>query len=184
MAMLAFGCQPIVEEPDAGPPVNHPPRIDDRFSTPQASLIDVDAATDGCTSSTPLAFSLGEVIDEDIDQTVQERWLIDYDLHKDDATPDLGTTITLQPIQNSPSIRTDPTNAFPLSNKNLKLDDDGTGTPHVIDVFVSDGFDNNGPSDGGPVRPTDVLPNRALVHKAWVIWFRTPGECAGASNPP
>lgn len=172
--MSALGCQPINEEPDAGPPVNHAPRIVEEFSTPTASLIEVLQATDSCAQGAEIDFSVGEVEDLDIDQTIQERWLLDYD--PTSTTPNLGETITLQAVPNNPAVRTDPPKAYVLSSSALRQIADPK-VPHVVDVFVSDGFDNVGPSDGGAIRPTDVLKGSYLVHKAWVIYFKDGSPC-------
>lgn len=165
LTMLAFGCQPINEEPDAGPPVNHPPRIVEGFGTPQSTVIEVLQATDNCTNE--LDFSVGKVEDDDIDQTVQERWVVDYDPNS--ATPAAVVTVTLQAVDNAPSFRTDPPKAFVLLSNSLKQLQP-TSQPHTIDVFISDGFDDVG-QPGKSLKPTDVLPGYFLVRKSWVVYF-------------
>jgi hypothetical protein len=163
-AMFATACQPITVEPDAGPPVNHPPFIDEGFETPAQAAVDGYQASDGCTRD--LGFGIGKVEDDDIDQNVQEHWLLDFDPSNSAAVAFTPVTLTQDPAQ--PAIRTDTPNTFVVTARNLQTLD--VSKPHVVDVFISDGFDNVA-SDGGAVRPDSVLPGFFLLRHSWVIYM-------------
>ena len=168
LAMLASACQPIVLEPDAGPAVNHPPRIVEGFETPAQTVF--DGVTDADCRA--IDFSVGSVEDDDIDQAVQERWVLNYD--PADPNPDLGVTLTLQQNESQPAYRTDPPNAFVITAQALTTSQFASGSINRVDVFISDGFDNGG-APGKVVRPTDVLPDHYLVRHTWVITMS--GSC-------
>ena len=124
-----------------------------------------------CTSGVP--FSVGRVEDEDLDQNVQERWISDYT----PTVPDLGVTLTLQPIPSQPATRVDPSPAYLVPVSAFAV-----GVPHTVDVFISDGFDNSGSRDGGAVKPTDTLPDRYYVRHTWTVLLQEPCT-AGGSTP-
>lgn len=162
LSMTLLACQPIDEEPDAGPPVNHPPRIVEGFATPDAVVVDVLQGNADCSKG--VSFSVGKVEDDDIDQTIQERWTLDY------PGSSAFLQVTLQRVQNAPSFATDPSPAYVVNPQAVA--GLATGT-HVVDVYVSDGFDNAEP---GVTRPTDVLPGSYLARKSWVLVKNA--ECA------
>lgn len=164
VAVLATACQPITVEPDAGPPANHPPRIVEGFASPPTVTIDGFGSTDGCTTS--MQFSIGKVEDDDIDQDVQEHWVVDYDPSL--PGPTLGETLTLTQLDTQPAFRTDPPNAFVLTGQKLKTLD--ARPVHTVDVYISDGFDYL-PADGGVSPPDAVKPGYFLVRHSWVIYM-------------
>lgn len=174
MSLFALACQPIAEEPDAGEVPNHPPVLDEGGLTPSTPLVLVAGGTSNeCVGG--VRFSVGSVRDEDLDQTVQERWIFDY--NPSSSTPDLGTTLTMQPVRNQPALRTDPNPAYVLPLAGFS-----PGAPHTVDVFISDGFDNSGSHDGGAVRPTDTLPDRVYLRHTWVVILQEP--CAVSGGAP
>lgn len=160
LTMSTLACQPIVEEPDAGPPVNHPPRIVEGFAAPPAVVVDLVQASNNCTE--PINFSLGKVEDPDIDQTLQERWTLDYDPA---ATAQTFQPYTLQRVPNAPSFATDQPDAFQIRIQDLR-DKFAVPSLTVVDVFVSDGFDD---FQAGPTKVTAVLPGRYVVRRSWVL---------------
>jgi len=179
LTMFPLACQPITEEPDAGAPVNHPPRIVEGGESPKSALVYGVQTSSSTVSSgdcaNGISFSVGTVEDDDLDQEVHERWIVDYDPNN----PELGEEVVLQPVQDQPAFRTDPPNAFFLSKAALEsFGQTGPGTPpnlpHTVDVFVSDGFDTTG-SPGKPLKPTDVLSGFYLVRHTWVIYME--GTC-------
>ena len=156
---MLTACQPIIEEPDAGPPVNHPPRIVEGFAAPPAVVVDVVQASNGCKEA--INFSVGKVEDPDIDQTIQERWTLNYD---PDAAAQSFQPYGLQRVPNAPSFATDQPDAFPVQPAALQ----GLAVPSltVVDVFVSDGFDS---SQVGRTKVTTTLPGRYVVRRSWVL---------------
>jgi len=165
LAMLVSACQPITVEPDAGPPVNHPPVLLGPES-PSSVLVDAYQFTDGCQNAAPLPFNVGTVEDDDIDQDVQERWIIDLDPNN----PTLGETLTLSQDPSQPAFRNDSSHAFVITSSTLQNLFSSSSAPHTVDVFISDGFDYF-PADGGTVRPDAVLPGSFLLRHSWVLYM-------------
>lgn len=157
LSMPLAACQPIVEEPAPTPAVNRPPRIVEGQAIPSLTLLRTSAV--GCSA---IGFSAGLVEDADIDQVLQERWLIDYDA--EDPNPSLGTTVTLQRIPNAPASATDPVPAYVVTPQRLQAL--RLGESLTIDLLVSDGFDS---VQAGKLDPFKVLEGRSLDRKTWVI---------------
>jgi hypothetical protein len=166
--MSTLACQPIVEEPPAPLPVNHPPRIIEDKISPSTVVVDVDPTQpQGCE---PIYFRVGQAEDIDLDQNLRERWYVDLTQDSLGWHNSGSGDLPLSRIPNAPSLATDPQNAFRVDISTLDQSRD-----HTVQVFVSDGFDPDITAAQAPYTP---LSDRAVVSRPWVIHFAGKGTCS------
>ena len=171
VSVMFSGCQPIEQEPPAPTPVNSPPVLDLTKVKPTSTVVHIKASLTG--SCDDVRFELGEVRDQDLDQTLTARWFRDF-VDPNDATqhfPDGGQLIptqdgvlevTLQRYPNDPARAADTPGVYGIPQTIVKSW--GVGEPHTVTVFVSDGFAGNITQS-----PSQAREGRDVVQHAWVV---------------
>jgi hypothetical protein len=159
-ASFLMGCpfaQPVpgVEHQDGG--TITPPRIDVASVVPSDTMVLYQSP---CT--TPFSLQ-ADVLDENMTDTVQTRWFVDYDPanqtrsnyvhHEDFGPPPEDPTQVLRTIPVTWSLQTD----------------DWPGTTHVVELVISNGF----ASDNGR---TPAAGYETQVFR-WIFLYSTSGRC-------